>query len=177
MPPTSVGIIGGGILGLAHAWVAATRLGAKRVVLFERSSNGARGASTLNFGWICPSIIALRGGGGVVDDVALAKRTRNVWLELIEGLGLWHTRGSVHVAHHADEMRLLEALHAHHEQELRPWPALNLLNSEEVRKICPPVGLEGLLGGLYCPHDISINPADAVAPVTSHPLDDLGVTV
>ena len=177
MPPSSVGIIGGGILGLAHAWVAATRLGAKRVVLFERSSNGARGASTLNFGWICPSIIALRGGGRAGDDVALAKRTRHVWLELIEGLGLWHTRGSVHVAHHADEMRLLEALHAHHAQEPRPWPELNLLNSEEVLEICPPVGREGLLGGMYCPHDISINPADAVAALTSHLVDDLGVTV
>ena len=177
MPPSSVGIIGGGILGLAHAWVAATRLGAKRVVLFERSSNGARGASTLNFGWICPSIIALRGGGRAGDDVALAKRTRHVWLELIEGLGLWHTRGSVHVAHHADEMRLLEALHANYAQEPRPWPELNLLNSEEVLEICPPVGREGLLGGMYCPHDISINPADAVAALTSHLVDDLGVTV
>src|ERR1700743_2825343 len=94
-----IAVIGGGILGLAHAYVFA-RAG-KRVALFERSTR-ARGASVRNFGMIWP----LGQHAGEMRDLAL--RSRRMWLEALEAARLsYRPVGSLHVAYHDDEAGLL----------------------------------------------------------------------
>src|SRR6201996_7814612 len=85
-------VVGGGILGLAHAW-AATRAG-KRVAVIERDSR-ANGASIRNFGFITVT------GQERGDSWTLARRTRDVWAEVapkaavrIEQQGLFLTARS-----------------------------------------------------------------------------------
>jgi D-hydroxyproline dehydrogenase subunit beta len=71
-------VVGGGILGLAHAWVLARK--GKRVVLFERGRR-ATGASVRNFGMIWP----IGQPAGEVHKMAL--RSREIWLEALQRRG------------------------------------------------------------------------------------------
>src|SRR5215831_7988357 len=98
-PRADVAVVGGGILGLAHAYVLA-RSG-KRVVLFERNAR-AHGASIRNFGMIWPI------GQPAGEMHALAIRSREIWLEALECAKLnYRNTGSLHVAHRADEAEVL----------------------------------------------------------------------
>src|SRR5579872_4444737 len=82
-------VIGGGILGLAHAYVLARR--GLRVVLFERNAR-ATGASIRNFGMIWP----IGQPAGEMHELAL--RSREIWLEVLEGSKLsFQPTGSLHV--------------------------------------------------------------------------------
>ena len=74
-----VAIVGGGIVGLAHA-LAAVRLG-KRVVVVERDRR-ANGASIRNFGLVTVT------GQERGDSWSLAQRTRDVWAELAPAAGI-----------------------------------------------------------------------------------------
>lgn len=69
-----IAIVGGGILGLAHAYMAARR--GLSAVLFERSPKAA-GASVRNFGMIWP----IGQAAGATHQLAL--RSRELWLEVL----------------------------------------------------------------------------------------------
>src|SRR5689334_1884362 len=95
-PHVDVAVIGGGIVGLAHAWMAARR--GLRVVLLERTP-AAEGASVRNFGMIWPI------GQAAGEAYAVALRSRELWLELGErGVVTVERCGSLHLAHRADEI-------------------------------------------------------------------------
>src|SRR5215469_13135620 len=94
-----IAVIGGGILGLAHAYILA-RAG-KNVVMFERSSR-AIGASVRNFGMIWP----IGQPAGEMHEIAL--QSRRIWLEALEASRLsYRPGGSLHVAYRADEAEVL----------------------------------------------------------------------
>src|SRR5215469_11893905 len=87
-----VAVIGAGVVGLAHACIAA-RAG-KRVVVIERDVR-ANGASVRNFGFITVT------GQERGDSWQLARRTRDIWAEVapkaklqIEQEGLYVTARS-----------------------------------------------------------------------------------
>ena len=87
-----VAVVGAGIVGLAHAWIAAGN--GQRVVILERDPR-PRGASIRNFGMLWP----LSQPNGPNYQTALASRA--LWLELANDAGLWHRdRGSLHLAFH-----------------------------------------------------------------------------
>ena len=95
-----VAIVGGGIVGLAHA-LAALKKGHK-VVLFERD-HFAVGASVRNFGLVWP--IGQEPGKGL----ELATKSREIWQEVARESGIWcNPNGSLQLAYEKDEWSVLE---------------------------------------------------------------------
>ncbi len=91
-------VVGAGIIGLAHAWMAA-REGRKVVVLERRLA--AAGASVANFGLLWP---IGQPAGAMLDR---AMRSRALWIELLQAAGIPHKpTGSLHVACREDEAQV-----------------------------------------------------------------------
>jgi len=162
--PQHVGIIGAGIVGLAHAWAAARR--GHRVTVFERGPIAA-GASVRNFGmvWLI--------GQPVGELLAVAQRSRRAWLDLAKEAGLWvNPCGSIHLASRADEWAVLEEF-------ALDGPALGyectLLTRDEVLKCSPAANPEGLLGGLFSASELCVNPRKAIGTLPGWLAERFGV--
>ena len=94
-------VVGGGVLGLAHA-LAGARAG-KRVAVIERDAR-ANGASIRNFGFITVS------GQERGDSWQLARRTRDIWAEVAPQAGLViEQRGLMLTARSAEALAVIEA--------------------------------------------------------------------
>jgi FAD dependent oxidoreductase TIGR03364 len=147
-----VGVVGAGILGLAHAYHLARR--GLKVVVFERHPR-AQGASVRNFGMIWPI------GQPSGPLYQLARRSRDGWLEILEASGLWHARsGSLHVAYREDEEQVLrefaiEAAHAG-----RPYA---LWTPAQVTARFPAVRDAGLRAGLWSADEVGVDPRQVIA--------------
>lgn len=150
-----VGIVGGGIVGLAHAWMAHRK--GLSVAIFERDRI-ARGASIRNFGMVWP----IGQPEGRMHDLAM--RSRQFWTELKDSAGIWLNEcGSLHLARHADELSIMEEFIA---QDSRSCD-LELLSAGRVRGKSPAARIEGLLGALWSPYELCVDPRDAIAKITS----------
>lgn len=146
-----IAVVGGGIVGLAHA-LAAARKGYS-VVLFERHTR-AVGASIRNFGMIR----AIGKPPGAIRDRVL--RSREVWLEVAAQSGIWLSQnGSVHVAHQRDEMDVLTEFY---ETAGKDWGVCRLLTAQETLALSPAVNPNGLLGGLWSSTEMLVNPMQAI---------------
>src|SRR5271156_5074325 len=99
-PGADVAIVGAGILGLAHAYVAAKA--GKSVVVFERSPRAA-GASVRNFGMVWPI------GQPAGTMLELALRSRELWRgNLPLPPQPCRETGSLHLAYRPDEATLTQ---------------------------------------------------------------------
>jgi D-hydroxyproline dehydrogenase subunit beta len=144
-------VIGAGILGLAHAYQLARR--GRRVIVFERHPR-ARGASARNFGMIWPIGQPL----GAMRDLAL--RSRDIWLELLLGTGLWHDRcGSLHLAYRDDEARVLREFA---QQSHRHGESFRLLDPSETVTHARAVKREGLQLALFSRDEVCVDPREVV---------------
>jgi D-hydroxyproline dehydrogenase subunit beta len=158
-------VVGGGMLGLAHAYLAAKR--GRSVVLFERRAR-AVGASVRNFGMIWP----IGQPAGEMHEMAL--RSRTLWGEM-----LGHARlpnlptGSLHLAYHQDELDVLREF-----TELAPGLGYDctLLSPEDAIKKSGAVRPEGLLGALASDTELTIDPRRVVGALPAV-LRTLGVDV
>jgi FAD dependent oxidoreductase TIGR03364 len=158
-----IAVIGGGILGLAHALTFARR--GKRVVLFERNAR-ACGASVRNFGMIWPI------GQPAGEMHGIAMRSREIWLDVLQAAKLnYQPTGSLHVAHRPDEADVLREF-----AEVGPaagyrcrWldPAATLEKSQAVRPEC-------LRGSLWSETELTVDPREIVAGLPEY-LREIGV--
>lgn len=159
-----VAVVGAGIMGLAHAYLAA-RSGLS-VAVFERNP-APQGASLRNFGMIWP--IGQPGG----SRYRLALRSRAIWLEALRDSGLhYRETGSIHAAYEQDEAAVGE-------EYANKAPALGIdcawLPPEEIlvrsHALCP----DALLGGLWSPAEMIVDPRQVMREFPTFLADELGV--
>lgn len=162
MKPLHVVVIGCGIAGLASAWSAVRR--GHKVTMIERSSR-AGGASVRNFGMVWP----IGQPAGELHEIAM--RSREFWIELgkhgvLEPLEC----GSIHLAHHPDEMAVLE--------EFRDLGghAVRLLAPREVLELAPMSNPDGLVGGMLSATEVRVDPRTASANIAKWLADRPGVS-
>lgn len=152
-----VAVVGAGIVGLAHALVAAKR--GLKVVVFEKSG-WAVGASVRNFGLVWP----VGQPGGHLYERAL--RSREIWREVSAASGIWCAgSGSLHLAYNDDELAVLE-------EYLETTPSARdegceLVSAGEVARKSPAARTENLRGALWSPTELNVDPRQAVPAVAS----------
>lgn len=147
-----VGIVGAGIVGLAHAWSAAER--GHAVTVFERSAQ-ASDASIRNFGMIW--IIGQPAG----EMLATAMRSHDRWQKLSRDSKIMvRTCGSIHLAHRADEWAVLQEFHS-----LGKEHATALLKPDQVLQYTPAANPTDLLGGLYSPTEGRVDPPAVIRAI------------
>lgn len=145
-------VVGAGILGLATA----SRLMARgRQVLVLERSDVSQGASIRNFGMIWP----IGQPPGERLDTALA--SRSLWLDALQRSRQWYrTSGSLHVAHHAEEVAVLEEFAAlSNDAGYRA----RLLSSREALAISPRLRPDDLRCALLSDTEVNVD-ARAVLP-------------
>ena len=160
-----VAVVGAGVLGLAHAYVAAKA--GKSVVVFERSPR-AVGASVRNFGMIWP----VGQPHGRMHEMAM--RSRSIWIEVLEAARLPSRReGSLHVVYSADEALVVQEFVAH-------APALGYecawLDREATLERSQSLAAEGLLGALWSPTELTVDPRQILASLPGFLAEKFDVT-
>ena len=148
-PIFDLAVIGGGVMGLAHAYVAAKA--GKRVAVIERELR-ANGASIRNFGFITVT------GQERGESWRLARRTRDVWAEVAEAAGLGiDQRGLYLTARSAEAMAVIEAFLGTEMGE-----GCALLSAEAFRRQAEGIGGVDLKGALYSPHEIRVESRNVI---------------
>jgi FAD dependent oxidoreductase TIGR03364 len=151
-----VTIVGGGILGTAHALEAVSR--GHEVVQLEREAE-ARGATVRNFGLIWIS-------GRSRGELAAAVRSRELWEKLgadIPGIGFRST-GSITLIRTPGELAVAEETASRADAECRGF---TLLEPAQVRRINP--ALRGrYLAGLHCAFDAAVESRQALPAMRRH---------
>lgn len=161
-----IAVIGAGIVGLAHAYVAAKR--GYKVVLFERSER-AVGASIRNFGLIWP----IGQPSGNLYDRAL--RSRETWLAVSQKAGFWCAEnGSLHLAYHADEFAVLEE---YYEMTPSAHDTCQLLTPDQVIGRSHAVRQDGLQGALWSNTELNVDPRQAIRTLPGWLEQEYGVAL
>jgi FAD dependent oxidoreductase TIGR03364 len=135
-------------------------------MLFERD-HMAQGASIRNFGMVWPI------GQPLGELYQRGLRSRRAWLDIAPQAGVWHeTVGSLHLAYRADELAVLEEFVA-----LAPTQGceVQLQTASEIVQRCPHVHTEGLLGGMWSPWEVCVDPRQAIARLPLWLRDRFGV--
>ncbi|HMD19202.1 MAG TPA: TIGR03364 family FAD-dependent oxidoreductase [Alloacidobacterium sp.] len=144
-------IVGAGIIGLAHAWIAA-KSGRKVVVLERRPA--ATGASIANFGLLWPI------GQPSGRMLTLAMRSRDLWLEVLRETAIpYSATGSLHIACREDEAQVGKEFAA-------LSPALGYqcswLDREAALARSPALIPETVLGALWSETEITVDPREVL---------------
>ena len=162
----SLAVVGGGIVGLAHAWSAAER--GWKVTLLERHAR-AQGATVRNFGMVWP----IGQPAGRALEVAKVSRAR--WLQFSRSTGFPVSEcGSIHLAHRPDEWEVLQQFAA-----VAPEMGYDceLLGRDATLARAPGANSNGLLGGLFSPMELGVDPARAASDLATWLTERHGVTI
>ena len=156
-------MVGGGIIGLAHAYIAA-RAG-RRVVVIERDPR-ANGASIRNFGFVTVT------GQERGDSWALARRTRDVWDEMAGAAALpVEHRGLYVTARSHEAMAVIAAFLATEMGE-----GCRLVTAADFRAAAGGLGGADLAGALWSPHEIRVESRTAIPLLARWLAERWGVT-
>lgn len=158
-------VIGAGIVGIAIATLESER--GRKVTILEREERPV-GASVRNFGLVWPM------GQPVGSLWDRAVRSRNRWLDF-SGKAGFHAaaNGSLHLAHTELEKTVLEEF-------LRLAPpdfAGHWLDGGEIPSRCPAVKREGLIGGVWSPHEATVDGREALPKILRWLAKERGVDV
>jgi D-hydroxyproline dehydrogenase subunit beta len=158
-------IVGAGIIGLAHAYAAAQR--GLKVVVFERNSK-ASGASVRNFGLLWP----IGQPHGRMYELAMQSRAR--WLEALERAHLpYWPEGSLHAVYRDDEAAVAREF-----AEVGPGLGFQCewLSAREALDRTPALKPAGLIGALWSPTEITVDPRVTLATLPQFLIEQCGVT-
>lgn len=150
-PKADVAIVGAGILGLAHAYIAAKS--GKSVMVIEKNPR-ALGASVRNFGMVWPI------GQPAGTMLELSLRSRELWLEVLDQANLPRREtGSLHLAYRSDEAAVAQEF-----AQLGPTLGYQCtwLNQYDVLNRSHAVQPEGLLGGLWSNTEFTVDPRQII---------------
>lgn len=157
-------VVGGGIIGLAHAYQAAKA--GHEVTLLERDSK-AEGSSVRNFGMVWPI------GQPLGERRALALRSRDLWIQVAQELEIpFRQCGSYHLAHHPSELQALEQFCS-----LAGPEVAEIHEPGEVLRHSPDLRADGLLGSMWSPHELSVDPRITCARIAEGLQTRLGVRI
>jgi FAD dependent oxidoreductase TIGR03364 len=143
----TVVVVGGGVLGMMHAYEAQAH--GHDVVHLEREA-GSRGASVRNFGLVWVS------GRAHGAELQLALRSRDLWEKAaaqVPGLG-FRPHGSLTVARTSDELAVMQAAAAQPDAADRET---TVLTPAEVTEVNPAVR-GAVAGALWCRRDAIVEP-------------------
>lgn len=140
-------VIGAGIVGLALARALARR--GRTVTVFEADPS-PQGASVRNFGTLWPI------GQPAGPRRTLAVESLAIWRDVLASTHAWSAAaGSLHLAYRADELSVLSEFAARANADGFACEVLDPLRTVErsthVRR-------DGLLGSLWSPHELQVNP-------------------
>jgi D-hydroxyproline dehydrogenase subunit beta len=158
-------VVGSGIVGLAHASVAARQ--GKRVAVFDRYPRPL-GASIRNFGMLWPI------GQPAGERFAIAMRSRTLWLQFLNEAGLTHqVPGCLHAAYRDDETRVLQEF-----ATLGPPLGYEVqwVSPEEALRRSSALKAEGLQGALWSETEITVDPRQALRTLPGFLAEQFGVT-
>ena len=155
-------VVGAGIVGLSHAWVAASR--GLSVCVVERDA-ACIGASIRNFGFVTVT------GQPAGDTWRRAMRSRDVWAELAPqaGIAIEH-RGLFLVAQRPAAAAVLEAF-------MRTTMAerCELQSARELATNLPALRLADASAVLYSPHELRVESRSAIGRLAAWLQRALGV--
>jgi len=155
-------VVGAGIVGLAHAVEAVER--GLSVAVVEQDAQ-ASGASIRNFGHVFVSAQA-----GEALDFALEARERWRRLAALAGFRVVEA-GTVLVARWPEELEVIEEFVA----SIGTGAGARVLSPREALELAP-VGVDGLLGALWTPLDLRVDPRRAVPALTAWLAEQPGVS-
>lgn len=142
-------VVGGGILGLAHA-LAAAKLG-KRVVLFDRDAQ-ANGASVRNFGFITVT------GQQAGKCWERARRSRDIWAEIAPEAGIQVLdHGLAVVARRAEAVDVLQAFLA-----TEMGRECEILSADAAAERVPLLKPDAAKAVLWSPHELRVESREAI---------------
>ncbi len=143
-------VIGAGIIGLATARALAVR--GYAVTVIERTHK-AVGASVRNFGMVWP---VGQPDGKLYETAFLS---RQLWGEVCKDARIWHEEvGSLHLAYEKDELCVMEEFVAATQMQRN----CEIVSREKVMAQSPIAVQEGLLGGLWSPGEMIVDPRQAI---------------
>jgi D-hydroxyproline dehydrogenase subunit beta len=147
-------VIGAGIVGLALARALARR--GRMVTVFETDAT-PQAASVRNFGTLWPV------GQPAGPRRTMALESLAIWRNVLTGAQAWSApHGSLHLAYHDDELAVLTEFAA---SATTDGFACELLDPEHTRERSAHVRSQGLLGALWSPHEVQVNPRQVMERV------------
>jgi FAD dependent oxidoreductase TIGR03364 len=155
-------IVGAGIVGLGHALAAARR--GKRVVVVDRDAQ-ANGASVRNFGFVTVT------GQGAGDCWSLARRARDIWVEIAPAAGIdILQRGLVLAGRLPESEAVIEAFLATEMGE-----GCMRLTAAQALAYVPCLRPQAARLCLYSPHDVRVESRQAIPLVARWLAQNCGV--